>query len=58
MGQVPGYRFERHGNSIFRLQERLVKKLGPTAYPFNFHFPRHSPTSVILQPAPGEAVTI
>jgi hypothetical protein len=34
-----------------------VKKLGATAYPFNFHFPRHSPTSVILQPAPGDAVS-
>lgn len=37
-----------------RLQERLVKKLGPNAYPFYFELPPHCPASVTLQPAPGD----
>jgi len=37
-----------------RLQERLIKKLGPNAYPFFFEVPPHCPASVSLQPAPGE----
>ena len=41
----------------YRLQERLLKKLGSSAFAFNFTFPRHSPTSVILQPAEGEDVS-
>lgn len=31
------------------MQERLVKKLGPNAYPFTFQFPAVSPSSVTLQ---------
>lgn len=31
------------------MQERLVKKLGPNAYPFTFQFPNVSPSSVTLQ---------
>lgn len=31
------------------MQERLVKKLGPNAYPFTFQFPSASPSSVTLQ---------
>lgn len=31
------------------IQERLVKKLGATAYPFTFQFPPASPSSVTLQ---------
>lgn len=31
------------------MQERLVKKLGPNAYPFTFQFPSVSPSSVTLQ---------
>lgn len=31
------------------MQERLVKKLGPTAFPFTFQFPNVSPSSVTLQ---------
>lgn len=31
------------------MQERLVKKLGANAYPFTFHFPANSPSSVTLQ---------
>ncbi|XP_066907083.1 beta-arrestin-1 isoform X7 [Halyomorpha halys] len=39
---------------ITRLQERLMKKLGPNAYPFYFELPPHCPASVTLQPAPGD----
>ncbi|KAK3698546.1 hypothetical protein QZH41_014472, partial [Actinostola sp. cb2023] len=37
-----------------RLQERLLKKLGNHAYPFKFELPPGSPSSVTLQPAPGD----
>lgn len=30
-------------------QEKLVRKLGANAYPFTFHFPPASPSSVVLQ---------
>lgn len=39
---------------LSRLQERLIKKLGPNAYPFFFMLPSCSPASVTLQPAPGD----
>ncbi|XP_026474273.1 beta-arrestin-1 [Ctenocephalides felis] len=39
---------------LTRLQERLIKKLGPNAYPFYFELPPHCPASVTLQPAPGD----
>ncbi|XP_065221088.1 beta-arrestin-2 isoform X2 [Planococcus citri] len=39
---------------LTRLQERLMKKLGTHAFPFYFELPAHSPTSVTLQPAPGD----
>nr|CAD7396647.1 unnamed protein product [Timema poppensis] len=32
------------------VQERLMKKFGPNAYPFTFHFPSAAPSSVTLQP--------
>ncbi|XP_063975614.1 arrestin homolog [Diachasmimorpha longicaudata] len=32
------------------IQERLLKKLGPNAFPFTFQFPQNSPSSVTLQP--------
>lgn len=31
------------------IQEKLTKKMGPNAYPFVFHFPEMSPSSVTLQ---------
>eukprot|EP00096_Caligus_rogercresseyi_P010098 TRINITY_DN3565_c0_g1_i1.p1 TRINITY_DN3565_c0_g1~~TRINITY_DN3565_c0_g1_i1.p1 ORF type:complete len:436 (-),score=147.57 TRINITY_DN3565_c0_g1_i1:1809-3116(-) len=40
--------------SLTRLQERLIKKLGPNAFPFFFELPPHCPASVTLQPAPGD----
>ncbi|XP_025080363.1 beta-arrestin-1-like isoform X1 [Pomacea canaliculata] len=39
---------------LTRLQERLIKKLGPNAYPFYFELPPNAPASVTLQPAPGD----
>lgn len=43
-----------HERPMTRLQERLIKKLGPHAYPFYFEVPPHCPASVSLQPAPGD----
>ncbi|ELT93486.1 hypothetical protein CAPTEDRAFT_177196 [Capitella teleta] len=40
--------------TLTRLQERLIQKLGPNAYPFFFELPACSPASVTLQPAPGD----
>ncbi|XP_065056711.1 beta-arrestin-1-like [Rhopilema esculentum] len=37
-----------------RLQERLLKKLGKNAYPFKFQLTKGAPSSVTLQPAPGD----
>lgn len=33
-----------------KLQERLMKKLGPNSYPFTFTIPPNAPASVTLQP--------
>lgn len=32
-----------------KLQDRLIRKLGPTAYPFTFILPSNSPASVAIQ---------
>ncbi|MDR5191934.1 hypothetical protein RHO47_25890, partial [Salmonella enterica subsp. enterica serovar Typhimurium] len=32
------------------IQDKLVKKLGPNAFPFTFQFPPMAPSSVTLQP--------
>lgn len=39
---------------LTRLQERLVRKLGKNAFPFYFELPPMCPSSVTLQPGPGE----
>jgi beta-arrestin len=39
---------------LTHLQQRLLKKLGPNAYPFFFQLPKNAPASVTLQPAPGD----
>ncbi|GFR30367.1 beta-arrestin-2 [Trichonephila clavata] len=39
---------------LTRLQERLIRKLGPDAHPFFFELPPHCPASVTLQPSPGD----
>jgi hypothetical protein len=41
-------------DGVIFFQERLIKKLGPNAYPFYFELPPHCPASVTLQPAPGD----
>lgn len=44
-----------HSDSqITKVQDRLLKKLGPNAFPFTFQFPATSPPSVMLQPGPDE----
>lgn len=35
---------------LTQVQEKLVKKMGPNAYPFTFKFPEMAPSSVTLQP--------
>ncbi|KAL3847180.1 hypothetical protein ACJMK2_018104 [Sinanodonta woodiana] len=45
---------KEHPKPLTRLQERLIKKLGPNAYPFFFELPHNAPASVTLQPAPGD----
>lgn len=37
------------------IQEKLMKKLGPNAFPFTFHFPANAPCSVTLQPGDSDA---
>lgn len=37
-----------------KLQDRLLRKLGTNAIPFNFTFPQCAPSSVILQQGPDE----
>ncbi|XP_043359642.1 beta-arrestin-2 isoform X1 [Dermochelys coriacea] len=37
-----------------RLQERLLRKLGPQAHPFAFTIPQNLPCSVTLQPGPED----
>lgn len=39
---------------LTHLQQRLLRKLGPNAYPFFFQIPKNVPASVTLQPAPGD----
>ncbi|KAH0566720.1 phosrestin-2 [Cotesia glomerata] len=41
--------------NLTKLQERLIKKLGPNAVAFNFTFPQCSPASVTLQQGAGES---
>ncbi|EUB63500.1 Beta-arrestin-1 [Echinococcus granulosus] len=40
---------------LTRLQERLIKKLGSSAYPFYFELPFATPASVTLQPGPSDS---
>ncbi|CAF1072020.1 unnamed protein product [Adineta steineri] len=40
--------------SLTHLQQRLLRKLGPNAYPFYFEIPHNAPASVTLQPAAGD----
>ncbi|KDR12504.1 arrestin homolog [Zootermopsis nevadensis] len=40
---------EEKKTGLTPIQERLMKKLGPNAYPFTFKFPPNAPSSVTLQ---------
>ncbi|KAF7277569.1 arrestin 2 [Rhynchophorus ferrugineus] len=41
---------KRDKDPMTAVQEKLVKKMGPNAYPFTFNFPEMAPCSVTLQP--------
>lgn len=41
-------------DNLTKLQDRLLRKLGPNAIPFTFKFPPSAPSSVTLQPGEGE----
>ena len=41
---------EKQEPNLTKLQERLLKKLGPNAFPFTFNLPPGAPSSVTLQP--------
>ncbi|XP_026468994.1 LOW QUALITY PROTEIN: arrestin homolog [Ctenocephalides felis] len=43
---------EKHDTT--KMQERLLKKLGPNAVPFTLQIPTGAPASITLQPAPGD----
>lgn len=45
---------EKREENLTKLQERLIKKLGPNAYPFTFKLPNSAPASVTLQPGPED----
>lgn len=45
---------KKHDTNLTKLQDRLMKKLGPNAIPFTFCFPQTAPSSVTLQPDPEE----
>ncbi|XP_022242232.1 arrestin homolog [Limulus polyphemus] len=46
---------ESKGSTLTNLQERLLKKLGPNAFPFQFQISSNAPNSVTLQPASDES---
>ncbi|XP_014216038.1 phosrestin-2 [Copidosoma floridanum] len=47
-------RVKKSEHNLTKLQDRLLRKLGPNAIPFTFEFPNTSPSSVTLQPGPEE----
>ncbi|KAG8238043.1 hypothetical protein J437_LFUL013209 [Ladona fulva] len=46
---------DKQSQQLTPMQEKLIKKLGPNAYPFTFHFPAASPSSVTLQAGEDES---
>lgn len=46
---------EKSDREPTKLQERLLKKLGPNAYPFTFNIPASAPASVTLQQKASES---
>lgn len=51
VGQIVPQKNEKQ--ELTAIQDKLIKKMGPNAYPFTFQFPEMAPCSVTLQP--GEA---
>ncbi|XP_032455694.1 phosrestin-2 isoform X2 [Nasonia vitripennis] len=47
-------RVKKMEQNLTKLQERLLRKLGPNAVPFTFEFPQSAPSSVTLQPGADE----
>ncbi|KAI5743312.1 hypothetical protein M8J77_016755 [Diaphorina citri] len=47
-------RSEKQQTSLTKMQDCLLKKLGPKAYPFTFNITPAAPPSVTLQPGPDE----
>lgn len=47
-------RVKKSEHNLTKLQERLLRKLGPNAVPFTFEFPQSAPSSVTLQPGAEE----
>uniref|UniRef100_A0A674BAE4 Arrestin beta 2 n=1 Tax=Salmo trutta TaxID=8032 RepID=A0A674BAE4_SALTR len=50
----PAVATEEERKPLSHLQERLLKKLGQHAHPFNFTIPQNLPCSVTLQPGPED----
>lgn len=46
---------EKTQDNLTKLQDRLLRKLGPNAIPFTFKFPQSAPSSVTLQPGEDES---
>lgn len=46
---------QANGGELSELQDRLLKKLGPNAFPFRFQLPEQAPCSVTLLPGDGTA---
>jgi arrestin-1 len=46
---------EKEQRETSKLQERLLKKLGPNAFPFTFTLPPSAPASIQLQQSPNES---
>ncbi|KAF6201061.1 hypothetical protein GE061_005508 [Apolygus lucorum] len=45
---------EKREWNLSKLQERLLKKLGPNAFPFRFEIPPNAPASIMIQPGPED----
>ncbi|KAK9510488.1 hypothetical protein O3M35_005267 [Rhynocoris fuscipes] len=45
---------EKREYNLTKLQERLLKKLGPNSFPFYFELPQNAPASITIQPGPED----
>lgn len=48
--QIVPKKKDKDSQPLTAIQEKLIKKMGPNAYPFTFTFPDMAPCSVTLQP--------